>query len=104
MRSQVRLLPGAPFIDNSHGRADTGFNKGNSGMKSLVRSLAIAGAVIVAAVPARAGAETIVIYINPMTLERTVVVTETPGRDRVFHCFLPPSDLGCQPMTVRRKR
>ena len=73
-------------------------------MSLIARSVAIAGAAIAAAVPGRAAAETVVIYTNPMTLERTVVVTDTPGRDRAFHCFLPPSDLGCQPITLRRKR
>ena len=73
-------------------------------MRLFVRSAVFAGAAIVAAYPGRAAAETIVIYTNPMTLERTVVVTDTPGRDRAFHCFLPPSDLGCQPIALRRKR
>ena len=73
-------------------------------MELIVRSAAIAGAVLLAALPGRAAAETVIIYTNPMTLERTVVVTETTGRDRAFHCFLPPSDLGCQPIAFRRKR
>ena len=73
-------------------------------MSWSVRSAVIAGAVILAAMPGRAAAETVIIYTNPMTLERTVVVTEGAGPDRAFHCFLPPSDLGCQPIALRRKR
>ena len=73
-------------------------------MRLIARSAAVAGAAIVAALPEQASAETIVIYTNPMTLERTVVISDTPGRDRAFHCFLPPSDLGCQPIALRRKR
>lgn len=69
-----------------------------------IRSAAIAGAVVVASFSGRAAAETVIIYTNPMTLERTVVVTEGSGPDRAFHCFLPPSDLGCQPIALRRKR
>lgn len=57
-----------------------------------------------AALPAAAKAETVVVYTNPMTLERTVVVTDRSGPDRAFHCFLPPSNLGCQPISVRRAR
>ena len=73
-------------------------------MSLSVRSAVIAGAVFFAAMPGRAAAETIVIYTNPMTLERTVVVTERAGPDRAFHCFLPPSDLGCQAIAIRRRR
>ncbi len=73
-------------------------------MRVIARSAIVAGAVMVAALPGRAAAETVIVYTNPMTLERTVVVTETAGPDRAFHCFLPPSDLGCQPIAFRRKR
>ena len=73
-------------------------------MSWSVRSAVIAGAVILAAMPGRAAAETVIIYTNPMTLERTVVVTEGAGPDRAFHCFLPPSNLGCQPIALRRGR
>ena len=59
---------------------------------------------MLAALPSPAAAETVIVYTNPMTLERTVVVTESIGPDRAFHCFLPPSDLGCQPIAFRRRR
>jgi hypothetical protein len=51
-----------------------------------------------------AQADTVIVYTNPMTLERKVVVNEGPGPDRAFHCFLPPSNIGCQPIAVRRGR
>ena len=72
-------------------------------MRWTSRSAVIAG-VAIAAFPDHAAAETVVIYTNPMTLERTVVITDTPGRDRAFHCFLPPSEIGCQPIMLKRKR
>ena len=73
-------------------------------MIPTVRSAAFASAALLAALPAAAFAETVIIYTDPMTLERTVVVTSTSGPDRAFHCFLPPSDLGCQPIAFRRRR
>ena len=73
-------------------------------MTSIIRCAAICGAVLLVALPGRAAAETVVVYTNPMTLERTVVVTDKAGPDRAFHCFLPPSDLGCQPIAFRRRR
>ncbi|HET9355109.1 MAG TPA: hypothetical protein VFO42_02970 [Sphingomicrobium sp.] len=73
-------------------------------MRVIARSLAVLGATILAAWTSQAKAETVVVYTNPMTLERTVVVTDRAGPDRAFHCFLPPSDLGCQPIAFRRRR
>ena len=73
-------------------------------IRSMVRGAVISGAALLAVLPGRAAAETVVVYTNPMTLERTVVITDTRGRDRAFHCYLPPSNLGCQPIAVRRGR
>ena len=73
-------------------------------MGPSARIAAIAGALLVAVLPGRAAAETVIVYTDPMTLERTVVVSERPGPDRAYHCFLPPSDLGCQPIALRRRR
>ena len=71
-------------------------------MKRVAAGLALLLAAV--AWPSGAKAETVIVYTNPMTLERTVVVAERGGRDRAFHCFLPPSNLGCQPIAVRRSR
>jgi len=49
-------------------------------------------------------ADTVIIYTNPMTLERKIVVNEAPGPDRAFHCFLPPSNIGCQRIALQRGR
>jgi hypothetical protein len=51
-----------------------------------------------------AQADTVIVYTNPMTLERKIVVNDAPGPDRAFHCFLPPSNIGCQPISLRRGR
>ena len=71
-------------------------------MKWMAKSLALA--VAVSAWPNVAKAHTVIVYTNPMTLERKVVVNDAPGPDRAFHCFLPPSNIGCQPIAVRRGR
>jgi hypothetical protein len=71
-------------------------------MKWIIKGLAFA--VAAAAWPSMAQADTVIVYTNPMTLERKVVVNEGPGPDRAFHCFLPPSNIGCQPIAVRRGR
>ncbi|WP_162888030.1 hypothetical protein [Sphingomonas mesophila] len=69
-----------------------------------MRKVAICGALALATLSASAGAETVIVYTDPMTLERKVVVTETGGPDRAYHCFLPPSSLGCQKISLRRAR
>ena len=71
-------------------------------MRWIARGLIIASAA--AAWPGLAKGETVIVYTNPMTLERTVVVKDTGGPDRAYHCFLPPSNLGCQAIAVRRGR
>ncbi|HVM22056.1 MAG TPA: hypothetical protein VM308_01990 [Sphingomicrobium sp.] len=54
--------------------------------------------------PACAQAATIVIFVEPMTLEKYTRVIDTPGRDRVLLCMQPPSLSGCTeiPLTKRR--
>ena len=71
-------------------------------MKWIARGLAVA--MLAAGWPGKATAATVIVYTNPMTLERTVVVSDAAGPDRAFHCFLPPSMIGCQPLALRRGR
>jgi hypothetical protein len=71
-------------------------------MRRTFRVAALAAAAI--AGTGQAKADTVIIYTDPMTLERKVVVRDTPGPDRAFHCFLPPSEIGCQRIAVRRGR
>ena len=70
-----------------------------------MRSAAIAFtgmAILTAAAPGSAA--TIVIYADPMTMERRTVVFEAAGPDRVFLCMLPPSVAGCQPIPIKPSR
>jgi hypothetical protein len=51
-------------------------------------------------------ATTIIIYIEPMTLERHTFVIDTPGRDRLLMCMAPPAVGGCTevPINVAQRR
>ena len=49
-----------------------------------------------------AAGATIVIYVDPMTLERQVVVYDTKGPDRVLMCPTPAAQSGCVPVNPKR--
>ena len=70
-----------------------------------MRLAAIAfGGLATLAAAAPASAATIVIYADPMTMERRTVVVDPDGPDRAFFCMLPPSIVGCQSIPLRRSR
>ena len=49
-----------------------------------------------------AAAATIVVFTNPETLERRMVVVDRDGPDRIFMCMLPPGEAGCHQVKPRR--
>lgn len=53
---------------------------------------------------AAAQATTVVIFVDPMTLDRTVKVIDTKGPDRVLMCMAPPGMSGCTDVTRQAKR
>ena len=57
-------------------------------------------AALAAASPASAA--TIVIFHDPMTLERHTVVLDPAGPDRAFLCMAPPSLAGCHKLPIKR--
>ena len=67
----------------------------------LVR-LVFAAAILGSATAAQA--TTVVIFVEPMTLERYVRVIDTPGKDRVLMCMAPPATSGCTDVTRQVKR
>ena len=67
----------------------------------LVRFI-LAAAILGSAAPALA--TTVVIYIEPMTLDRYVKVMDTPGPDRVLMCMAPPATSGCTDVTAKVRR
>ena len=50
-----------------------------------------------------AAAATIVVFTNPETLERKMVVVNREGPDRLFMCMLPPGEAGCHQIAVKRR-
>jgi hypothetical protein len=61
-------------------------------------------AVLALGFAASAQATTVVIYVEPMSMDRYVKVFETPGKDRVLMCMAPPATSGCTDVTARAKR
>ena len=70
-----------------------------------MRAARLAIAVVTAGGFASAAqATTVVIFVEPMTLERYVKVIDTPGRDRVLMCMAPPATSGCTDVTAKVRR
>ena len=67
-----------------------------------LRHLALSFVLIGSA--AAAEAKTFVFYTDPMSLNRRMVVYDTPGRDRVLMCMTPPAESGCTEIPARRER
>jgi hypothetical protein len=61
-------------------------------------------AVALPFVASPAGAATVAILVDPMTLERRTVVVDPNGPDRAFLCMLPPGQAGCQRLAIKRAR
>ena len=49
-------------------------------------------------------ATTVVIFVEPMTLQHYTKVINTPGPDRVLMCMAPPSTSGCTEVPVKPRR
>ena len=64
--------------------------------------LALGAGLLVSA--AAAQATTVVIIVEPMTLQHYTKVIDTPGRDRVLMCMAPPSISGCTEVPVKPRR
>jgi hypothetical protein len=71
-------------------------------MMRLVRS--ILALALFGSAAAAAQATTVVIYVEPMTLDRYVKVMDTPGPDRVLLCMAPPATSGCTDVTAKTRR
>ena len=69
-------------------------------MRTLSFALPLLGLFAVAA-PAEAA--TVMIVVDPVSLERTVHVVDGSGPDRILLCTAPPSLAGCRDITQRRR-
>jgi len=69
----------------------------------MKRSLLLLFGLASIAAAAPAAAATVVVYTNPETLERRVVVVDPQGPDRLIMCMLPPGEAGCQQVSLRAR-
>ena len=67
----------------------------------VVRVALVMSAILAA--PA-AQAATVVVFVNPMTLDKHTEVFNTPGPDRFLMCMQPPGTTGCTELPIRRRR
>ena len=51
---------------------------------------------------AAANAMTVVIIVDPMTLDHYTRVIDTPGRDRAVMCMAPPAVAACHEVPFKR--
>ena len=49
-----------------------------------------------------ASAATIIVYTDPMTLDRQTVVLNTKGPDRAYLCMAPPAAADCVRLRIKR--
>ena len=69
-----------------------------------MRLVRVGIAALILGFSAAAKATTVIIVVEPMTLERHVQVYDTPGRDRILMCMAPPATSGCTDVTAKAKR
>ena len=67
-----------------------------------VTRLAIAAALL--GCTSAAQATTVIIFVEPMTLERYTRVFDTPGPDRFLMCPAPPSAGSCTELPIKHRR
>ena len=70
----------------------------------MKRSLLLLSGLSSIAAAGPAAAATVVVYTNPETLERRVVVVDPKGPDRLIMCMRPPGEAGCQQVSPRAVR
>jgi hypothetical protein len=50
-----------------------------------------------------AQATTVVVFVEPMTLDRYTRIFDTPGPDRLLMCMAPPSTVGCTELPIKKR-
>jgi hypothetical protein len=95
LRGRLKAVIHLPF----NAAASRPFDKGEWMRRMILGAMAVAA--MSAATPISAA--TIVIFTNPMTMERHAVVVDPDGPDRAFLCMLPPGTSGCVPIKVERQ-
>ena len=67
-----------------------------------ITRLAIAAALTASASAAQA--TTVIVYVEPMALERYTRVFDTPGPDRFLMCPAPPAAGSCTELPIKHRR
>ena len=62
--------------------------------------VAVAGLLLSSAGVAQA--TTVVVFVEPMTMERYTRVYDTPGPDRLLLCMAPPAEAGCTELPIKK--
>jgi len=62
--------------------------------------IAVAGVLLGAAGAAQA--TTVVVFVEPMTMERYTRIYDTPGPHRLLMCMAPPSEAGCTELPIKK--
>jgi hypothetical protein len=66
-----------------------------------MRGVRLVFAAALLACSAAAQATTVIVFVEPMTLERYTRIFDTPGRDHFLMCMAPPSTAGCTELPVK---
>jgi hypothetical protein len=66
-----------------------------------MRKVRLLTAGVLLACSGAAQATTVVVFVEPMTMERYTRVFDTPGPDRLLMCMAPPAVSGCTELPVR---
>ena len=69
-----------------------------------MKALRLAIAVALLGSAGAAQATTVIIFVEPLTLEKYTRVFDTPGPDRVLMCMAPPSTSGCTELPLKKHR
>ena len=69
-----------------------------------MRAMRLAIGVALLALAGAAQATTVVIFVDPLTLEKYTRVFDTPGRDRVLLCMAPPGTSDCTELHLKKGR
>ena len=67
-----------------------------------MRALRIASAAGLLGCAGSAQATTVIVFVEPMTMERYTRVYDTPGPDRVLLCMAPPAEAGCTELHLKK--
>jgi hypothetical protein len=68
-----------------------------------MRRLRLAIGIALLASAGAAQATTIVIFVDPLTLDKYTRVFDTPGPDRVLMCMAPPAASSCTEVPLKKR-